>query len=777
MAHKHAVTATPDELKWHFSWSPSEGWMTVILVAILVLIDTGLMQNMNWVDGSIILTRTTIVGLGIGFVLAKQRYMPQWLADLPLLTLGIFLSLWLTARYTDNGQVQLLAHRAIIWLSAIRSGNPPSDPTIFLLFLSILTMLLGYLSMWLVLRNRNPWLAIAANCIVLLINLNYATDDKFSYTIWFFAASLLLIVRFHIAEQMVNWRKRHLRFNSDITWDVTQFGVIFTLIIVMAAAFVPSGYSNASLVSLWNGNDSPWQRLQTSFQTFFTINGASSNSRIAIGTRSTITGSVVLPNTVILTYLTSDVSNTYLEGVALDHFDGHTWTINPDKGFPIHSDQSLTPESSVVTKVTSTIHLVNAPVGPYVFTVGEYASSNVPVTAYADTIGLSSGDPIGSFTHWNAPTALHDNSTLLTTSYVSAATESDLRAVPAPDDPVAIQKQLYPPQLLARYTQLPDDLKNGGDATLTFTLHKIPGLDQTASMYDRMNIIVAYFKNNFAYSATNPDPPQNMDAAEWLLLRKQGYCTWFATGLAMLAREMGYPARVMQGFTTGTIDKKTDLMTVRGIDSHMWTQVYFPGYGWINFDASPGFSPFIRPTTSLPGDTTSQDPPPPTHRGVTNPPPTVKKPTGTVPAPSTGIGGVVSNNPVARTVAISLSTLIALLLFVLLGIMAWWNILFRALSPRSKIFGKMAVLGRFAGVPSNQENTATEYGDMLAEHMPAQSQAIHTITSQYVVERWSPNPDAVEVNATHWLTVRRAILRHMLHHPLQTVRGVIRRNA
>ena len=53
-------------------------------------------------------------------------------------------------------------------------------------------------------------------------------------------------------------------------------------------------------------------------------------------------------------------------------------------------------------------------------------------------------------------------------------------------------------------------------------------------------------------------------------------------------RHFGVPARLVQGFLPGERDERTGLETVRFSDSHAWVEVYFPGYGWVDFDPTGG---------------------------------------------------------------------------------------------------------------------------------------------------------------------------------------------
>ena len=60
--------------------------------------------------------------------------------------------------------------------------------------------------------------------------------------------------------------------------------------------------------------------------------------------------------------------------------------------------------------------------------------------------------------------------------------------------------------------------------------------------------------------------------------------------MAVLLREAGIPTRYVQGFRAGDLDPLTGVVTYKNSDAHAWVQVYFPGYGWIDFDPTGGDS-------------------------------------------------------------------------------------------------------------------------------------------------------------------------------------------
>ena len=71
---------------------------------------------------------------------------------------------------------------------------------------------------------------------------------------------------------------------------------------------------------------------------------------------------------------------------------------------------------------------------------------------------------------------------------------------------------------------------------------------------------------------------------EFLFGNRTGFCEQISTSLAVMLRSLGIPAREAVGYVPGGYDPITDLYQVHADDAHAWVQVWFPGYGWQNFD-------------------------------------------------------------------------------------------------------------------------------------------------------------------------------------------------
>jgi transglutaminase-like putative cysteine protease len=105
-----------------------------------------------------------------------------------------------------------------------------------------------------------------------------------------------------------------------------------------------------------------------------------------------------------------------------------------------------------------------------------------------------------------------------------------------------------------------------------------------------------FLAHGFTYDQS---PPVSADPLEsFLFTDRRGYCQQFAGAMALLLRMGGVPARVAVGFTQGHQDAVTGSWLVSDLDAHAWVEVWFPHYGWVEFDPTPAADPALAGITS-----------------------------------------------------------------------------------------------------------------------------------------------------------------------------------
>lgn len=90
---------------------------------------------------------------------------------------------------------------------------------------------------------------------------------------------------------------------------------------------------------------------------------------------------------------------------------------------------------------------------------------------------------------------------------------------------------------------------------------------------------------------------QPADVVDFLLRRASGHCAWFASGMAVLARASGLPARVVTGYRA--MPDGPGRWVARGADAHAWVEVWLDDRGWVTVDATPA-EPTEVPATAPP---------------------------------------------------------------------------------------------------------------------------------------------------------------------------------
>ena len=95
------------------------------------------------------------------------------------------------------------------------------------------------------------------------------------------------------------------------------------------------------------------------------------------------------------------------------------------------------------------------------------------------------------------------------------------------------------------------------------------------------------------YTLSPGDLPYGWDFVDHFLFDiRRGYCTHFASAMAVMSRAIGIPSRYNMGFMTPA-ESDNGLFRVYGLHAHAWAELYFEGVGWIIFEATPPYSPEV----------------------------------------------------------------------------------------------------------------------------------------------------------------------------------------
>jgi transglutaminase-like putative cysteine protease len=170
---------------------------------------------------------------------------------------------------------------------------------------------------------------------------------------------------------------------------------------------------------------------------------------------------------------------------------------------------------------------------------------------------------------------------------------------PAPASPTA--ERSLPDE--DRFLRLPDRIDPGIGQ---LARRQVQGLETD---FERALALETFFRETggFRYSTDIAPGHGADDLAEWLNDASSnnyrvGYCEQFATAMAVMARTLGIPSRVVLGFTPGTLADDGRIV-VRDRNAHAWVELWMPTQGWVQFDPTPRGDGVNPPTIdSLPFD-------------------------------------------------------------------------------------------------------------------------------------------------------------------------------
>lgn len=277
-------------------------------------------------------------------------------------------------------------------------------------------------------------------------------------------------------------------------------------------------------------------------------------------------------DTEVLTYRTDAVEPSYFRVSVLEAFDGQTWRQRPglesgrDPGWELPGVAQAPGGTATSAYDISVSNLQNA-----------FLPLPYPMAALENVAGVEGG--------WRL-----DSGTGVAFSGDRAATGARYRVTALRPDVAAgdlrgatlAQGSLWP-QLT---------LPGGMPAVVERTaLEVTAGADNP---YDRALALQDFFARSggFEYSTTVRSGAGSDYLAEFLQDRV-GYCEQFAGAMAVMARQLGIPSRIVVGFTQGApVDDGVWSVTVR--DAHAWPELWFEGIGWVRFEPTPAGSATVR---------------------------------------------------------------------------------------------------------------------------------------------------------------------------------------
>jgi len=711
-----------------------EGWTTFLLLVFMLLSVVWSVLAADWTDGLHILPWVGLAALLLGVILAKWQRVPSLVVHLISMLIGLAWVVWLLSLVfsllalpgglLDPGEglvarITLMFEQALRWLLAPGDAEAWLSNFMFLVSTSVATWVVCYASAWFVFRAHWAWGAIVLAGVGCVLNIYYAPPRLVVYLMAYCLSALLLAVRLHVHKRQVIWRQAEVNYNLDVDLSFLRDGLVVSLLALLLAWTVPVAARNPAVADFWSTFDEPWQEVQTLWTRLFTsLNYQGGMGLVRFGRTMTLGGGSNLSNIVVLEVEASEPH--YWRAVAYDRYTGNGW-VNTDDGVLVLPSGELALDPAPYAMQEAFTNTVRMRQGgeELLFYAGQPLKSSRAAQASLSFVPTAGREPATDVSMLSSLRTLGRNDSYTIESLVTKPTVGQLRA--AGTD--------YPDWVTGRYLQLPPTLPQ----RVRELGQQLAG--QAATPYDRAEAIQNYLRR-IPYDRTIGAPPAGYDPIDWFLFEnRRGFCDYYASAMVLMLRAAGIPARISQGYAVGQYDAASQSFQVRQLDAHAWPEVYFPSYGWIEFEPTSSQPLIMRPAGSdlpflpgldlTPGSTRTEE----------------EDKYGPDESETAGEDIVDITLAQSRPWYQKYSKLgLALLLLVIAavgGLAGWWHLSLRGLGLAARAYEEMRRLGELMGVPPQEHQTPAEYGESLVDVLVQGREDVGHLVAAYVKQRFS----------------------------------------
>ena len=757
-----------------------------------------------------------LFGLPFGWIVARSRFGE--ISALIIASLYGLFAVILVAAYNLNmpfqAAVQSVVSRSLEWTVDALSGGINTDDLVLTLLVAILFWFLAYNANWHLFRLDRVWRVILPPGLILLVNLVFFSGGERLdvYLFGYLLMALVLIVRSNLDRREWDWYLRGVRVPTMVRRQFAAIGIFLSLLALAAAWAVPSNDLQERLNAFQRflASDPMQQMAEVWNRLFSPIEGEGSATTDYYGADLLhLGGAIRLGEEVVFTVdAPPSTQRYYWRSRVYERYADGQWSPSADLRI---TDRSAPVEVAMNREVigggrksvrqrftvgaSSTRIYYAAPQPQRIDGVGKIDLIYTDMPA-ATSMNVSVIRPLK---------LLRRGDTYTVNSLVSTASADDLRRTSADYPEWVSGPNLYVGIRNPRVLNLALQIVNEAAAS---------------HPYDRAKAIERWLRENIAYNESISAPPPAVDTVEWVLFEaREGYCTYYATAMIVMLRHLGIPARLAAGFSQGTYDSELELYVVREREAHTWVEVYFPGYGWIEFEPTAAQAPIQREGDELAEeseeplrpDPTASPSPTATPTATATPTPDVTltaqasleaqeqtfeqpSPTPTAapsPTPTPVILPTVQPPisqddppPLSLLQPIILFALIVMLFALILVIIAlllfwWWEWRgFGGLSPVSRAYARLERYIGLLGINIGRTQTTLEKRRELQQRLPAAREPIRTISDLYTRERYgaasqdrNENKTVAETAEKAWYRTRGNILRRWLRRWLPFLRG------
>jgi transglutaminase-like putative cysteine protease len=552
--------------------------------------------------------------------------------------------------------------------------------------------------------------------------------------------------RMYTLRQAERWQFSRVRFNPEIKRDFLQIGSSIAIAALVFGAVAPTVLGAPQIGDLWRQVSRPVRSVEESFNRLFS--GLQPNGLAfanPFGRTLALLGQRNLGNELVMEVQATE--GHYWQAVVYDEYTGTAFQSSDTTRLAVDpNEQPFSGQFQQRSLVTQTF-TVFFPNSTLIFAAPEPAA--VDRAAWVETYpveaaGVAAGGP-PDVSMWTVINPLSAGDSYRVTSLTSDANVEQLRSAGT----------TYPAAIRQRYLQLPNSLPNRVRQLARQIVTEAAATDP----YDQATALEFWLRTQIKYNEQIPAPPPGVDGVDYLLFDvKEGYCDYYASAMAVMARSLGIPARIVTGYTAGTFDAARNVYQVYQFNAHTWTEVYFPQYGWVQFEPTASQPSLVRVQPSSASAANSAQSAADRELAYHN-----RDPQDQEFDPLLGPASPLNLPPTAPAADISPWPFIiggAGLLLILLVAAAMYLYEMRgsgAGAPRGGewVFARMARMAQWLRVKLSPWQTPYEQAQTLSQIMPHNEATIERVANLYVRERYGRGePEPLEAQLV-WRSLRR----------------------
>ena len=826
-------------------FSPKEGWDTFLLMYGAVGISAWVLREADFVSTPGLMGVIFIAGL-TGMLMAKVRGLIWPIPYVAGLLIGLIVATYQTATLLEDQialtGMFTVWDRVREWYDVAVTGGISRDHLPSTLYLLVLAWLLGYISSWFLFKWINPWIGLMLSGVALLTTLSFLPDQFDSRFFIFVFIAMLLVARVSLVQREALWSKLDIGSITAIRNRLLSAPIILcvTTIIVIAAVGAPLRvYVVRTAIDVWNWGRDPLTVFEDDFARLFSgitskndVNGRFFGNTLPFMGKISFGGDVVMvANSKMPTYW---LSRSYSHYTSKGWIAGKTikFNVGPE-GLPPPPHESdnrelafqrvqLTFESDemfVGGNVDWVSHdAVVETLEPRVFHIdlknSTYDSELPPdIQQLAEEFRRLLDPPPNRFIESLIAEVLPDDLIVLDVIPGSESEQWRNQKVVTlrrkdPEIPEVVNwefkralPQEQPYTLYSFVSQATNDqLQVAGDEYSTFITDHYLQLPSTLpdrvrdlaeritqdaeTPLDKVLAIENYLRNEggFEYSQDIESPPTNADGVDWFLFEtKTGYSDYFGSSMTVMLRSVGVPARMAAGYAPGEVDIP-GRWAIRDRDSHGWTQAYFPGHGWIDFEPTTAWASLDRGELTVDvgasEDEAAEEAMNDLLDGITDQGSMtleeeceLLEQADPEEAEALGCDDLLQPLPSDYTAvqagwrpnALAIPAGIALIVLAFVWLLGWliWNLGLGKAGAAERYYIKMARLGTLAGVRRQPYHTPIDYAVAIGDAVPAASSGAQAVAWNFAIGRYAHlevSDDAIASLHDHWKKIRGGLL-------------------